>query len=69
MDFLDFVFVEDVAVGFLFADGDCTRFCGASQSLEAIEDFIFDDAQKAKAFITSHLSHASTDGAEKISRK
>ncbi len=61
MSNVDFVLVDQIAVGLLVSDGDCKRFCGASSALDCLEGAVFADLEEAEATVSRHLSHARDD--------
>lgn len=57
MSNVDFVLVDQIAVGLLVSEGGCKRFCGASSALDSLDGAIFTDVEEAQAFVSRHLSH------------
>ncbi|PWB79704.1 MAG: hypothetical protein C3F11_20085 [Methylocystaceae bacterium] len=56
MSTVDFVLVDQIAVGLLVSEGGSKRFCGASSALEPLEGAIFADVEEAQAIVSRHLS-------------
>jgi hypothetical protein len=52
---VDFVFVDQIAVGLLVTEGECKRFCGASWALAALEGAVFVDLEEAERIVARHL--------------
>jgi len=52
---VDFVFVDQIAVGLLVTDGECKRFCGASMALAPLEGAVFADLEEAETIVARHL--------------
>lgn len=59
---VDFVLIDQIAVGLLVTDGDCKRFCAASSALESLEGAVFADLAEAEATISRHLRRARDKG-------
>lgn len=62
MSNVDFVLIDQIAVGLLVSEGDCKRFCGASSALKSLEGAVFADLEEAQAIISRHLRRASGEG-------
>lgn len=56
MSHVDFVLVDQIAVGLLVSEGDCKRFCGASSTLDSLEGAVFATVEEAQATVSRHLS-------------
>lgn len=66
MSHVDFVLVDQIAVGLLVSEGDSKRFYGASSALEALEGAVFADIEEAQAIVSRRLArmHGETDGGD-----
>ncbi|MBG0809432.1 hypothetical protein IY145_08575 [Methylosinus sp. H3A] len=59
---VDFVFVDQIAVGLLVTEGECKRFCGASTALAPLEGAVFADLAEAETIVARHLRGARERG-------
>lgn len=62
MSTVDFVLVDQIAVGLLVSEGGCKRFCGATSALDSLEGAVFADVEEAQAIVSRHLSRRREDG-------
>lgn len=65
MSNVDFVFVDQIAVGVLVTEGECKRFCGASTALAPLEGAVFADLEEAETAVALHLRHGGERGRAK----
>jgi hypothetical protein len=55
MSYVDFVLVDQIAVGLLVSEGGCKRFCSASSTLESLDGVAFANIEEAQAAVSRHL--------------